>query len=121
MHLKTHSVLSLYSLLQGMNIVLIFKLISKAKHLAYHRVDLILSLVYNMSYILRKTYFFASLTMTKLLTWMKYICEKTGFYRSHFISFLYRLFQTVSATFQQQSRSSQWSCLLNLLISCSEI
>lgn len=77
MPLKTHSVLSLCSLLQGMNTVFIFKLILKVKHSAYHMGDLILSLVYNMSYILRKMYFSVSYTMAKLLTWVKYICEKS--------------------------------------------
>lgn len=57
MPLKTHSVLSLCSLLQGMNIVFVFKLILKVKRSVYHTTDLILSLVYNVYYILRKMYF----------------------------------------------------------------
>lgn len=56
--LKTHSVLSLYSLVQGMNILLTFQLILKVKHSVYHRVGSILSLVYGMSYIL-KTFIFS--------------------------------------------------------------
>lgn len=67
MHLKTHSVLSLHSLLQGMNIVLIFKLSLMVKHSACHRVDLILSVAYNMSYILRKMYFLCVLCHDKTI------------------------------------------------------